>query len=164
LPRLVSGSVRAGWPIAFAMRFPGDDPRMSDKIFSLSKLVGIKMAETFQLGLLFLAGFGILWATIIEVGKVIGHGGPNLGDVLMLFLLIELAAMVAIYFKTNRLSVRFLVYIAITALTRVLVVDAKYMENPKILTLVGAIFVLTLGVFILRMCEVWFGVDEEQKD
>ena len=137
---------------------------MSDKIFSLSKLAGIKMAETFQLLLLFLAGFGILWATIIEVGKVFDKGGPDLGDVLLLFLLIELAAMVAIYFKTNRLSVRFLVYIAITALTRVLVVDAKYMENPKILTLVGAIFVLTLGVFILRMCEIWFGVDDEAKD
>ncbi len=137
---------------------------MSDKITSLSKLAGIKMAETFQMGLLFLAGFGVLWATIIEVGRVLDKGGPDLGDVLMLFLLIEVAAMVAIYFKTNRLSVRFLVYIGITALTRVLVVDAKYMENPQILTLVGAIFVLTLGVFILRMCEVWFGVDDEGRD
>ena len=137
---------------------------MSEKIFAVSKLAGVKMAETFQLLLLFLAGFGILWATIIEVFAVVGKGGPNLGDVLMLFLLIELAAMVAIYFKTNRLSVRFLVYIAITALTRVLVVDVKYMENPQILTIVGAIFVLTLGVFILRMCEVWFGEDEEQKE
>ncbi len=143
---------------------PEDDKGMSTRIFAVSKKAGIWMAETFQLMLLFLAGFGILWATIIEVLAVVGKGGPNLGDVLMLFLLIELAAMVAIYFKTNRLSVRFLVYIAITALTRVLVVDAKTMENSTILTLVGAIFVLTLGVLILRWCEVWFGEDDEQKD
>jgi protein PsiE len=137
---------------------------MSEKIFTLSKKAGIKMAEAFQLTLLFLAGFGILWATILEVGDVIDKGGPNLGDVLMLFLLIELAAMVAIYFKTNRLSVRFLVYIAITALTRVLVVDVKKMDNATVLTIVGAIFVLTLGVLILRWCEVWFGEDDEQKE
>lgn len=137
---------------------------MSDKVFGPVKFAGIKMAETFQLMLLFLAGFGILWATIKEVIYIVGKGGPGLGDVLMLFLLIELAAMVAIYFRTNRLSVRFLVYIAITALTRVLVVDVKVMENWKVVTLVGAIFILTLGVLILRGCEVWFGEDDEQKE
>jgi protein PsiE len=137
---------------------------MSEKSFATTKLVGLKMAQIFQLILLFIAGFAILWATISEITKFIVQGGPGLGDVLMLFLLIELAAMVAIYFKTNTLSVRFLVYIAITALTRVLVVDVKYMENAKVITLVGAIFALTLGVLILRGCEVWFGRDEEQRD
>ncbi len=137
---------------------------MSEKAFALSKHFGLKMAQTFQIVLLFIAGFAILWATIIEVGTVVGQGGPGLGDVLMLFLLIELAAMVAIYFKTNQLSVRFLVYIAITALTRVLVVDVKTMENATVITLVGAIFALTLGVLILRGCEVWFGRDTEQQD
>lgn len=137
---------------------------MSNKVFAVTKLAGIKMAEIFTLVLLFLAGFGILWAAIQEVASVVARGGPDLGDVLMLFLLIELAAMIAIYFKTNRLSVRFLVYIAITALTRVLVIDAKDMENFTIITLVGAIFVLTLAVLILRWCEVQFGEDDEQKD
>lgn len=137
---------------------------MSEKVFAVSKHYGLKMAQTFQIVLLFIAGFAILWATIIEIGTVVGKGGPGLGDVLMLFLLIELAAMVAIYFKTNQLSVRFLVYIAITALTRVLVVDVKTMENSTVITLVGAIFALTLGVLILRGCEVWFGRDNEQQD
>ena len=137
---------------------------MSEKAFALSKQVGLKMAQIFQIVLLFIAGFAILWATIIEVGSVVDKGGPGLGDVLMLFLLSELAAMVAIYFKTNQLSVRFLVYIAITALTRVLVVDVKTMANATVITLVGAIFALTLGVLILRGCEVWFGRDNEQQD
>jgi protein PsiE len=137
---------------------------MSEKAFEWSKVVGLKMAEIFKLGLLFAAGLSILWATIIELGKIIGKGGPGLGDVLMLFLLIELAAMVAIYFRSNRLSVRFLVYIAITAITRVLVVDVKTMDNLTVVTLVGAIFLLTLGVLILRGCEVWFGQDDESKE
>jgi phosphate starvation-inducible membrane PsiE len=137
---------------------------MSEQAFEITKRAGLKMAEVFKIGILFVAGLSILWATVMEIMKFIGKGGPGLGDVLMLFLLIELAAMVAIYFRTNRLSVRFLVYIAITALTRVLVVDVKYMDNEKIITLVGAIFVLTLGVLILRGCEVWFGQDDESRE
>ena len=135
-----------------------------EKAFELSKVAGLKMAETFKLGILFVAGLSILWATIVEIIDFVADGGPGLGDVLMLFLLIELAAMVAIYFRSNRLSVRFLVYIAITALTRVLVVDVKTMDNTTVITLVGAIFILTLGVLILRGCEVWFGQDEESKE
>lgn len=137
---------------------------MSEKALEISKQVGLKMAEVFKLGILYVAGLSIFWATVMEITKFIVKGGPGLGDVLMLFLLIELAAMVAIYFRTNRLSVRFLVYIAITALTRVLVVDVKSMDNEKIITLVGAIFVLTLGVLILRGCEVWFGQDDESRE
>jgi phosphate starvation-inducible membrane PsiE len=37
--------------------------------------------------------------------------------------------MISIYFMTNRLSVRFLVYVAITPLTRLLVFDMKSMDN-----------------------------------
>jgi protein PsiE len=137
---------------------------MSDKAVEISKALGARMAELFKLGLLYVAGLAIFWAAIVEVLDFIMDGGPTLGDVLMLFLLIELAAMVAIYFRTNRLSVRFLVYIAITALTRVLVVDVKYMENWTTITIVGAIFLLTLGVMILRGSDHWFGSDEEQKE
>ncbi len=38
---------------------------------------------------------------------------------------------------------RFLIYIAITALTRMLTVDIKTMTNETILTLTGAILILT---------------------
>ena len=67
--------------------------------------------------MLFAGGIAILWAAGVEAYKVLLQGGPELKDILMLFIFIELGAMVAIYFKTNRLSVRFLVYVAITAIT-----------------------------------------------
>lgn len=137
---------------------------MTEKAVHISKVLGMRMAELFKLSLLYVAGLAIFWAAVTEVIKFIEAGGPGLGDVLMLFLLIELAAMVAIYFRTNQLAVRFLVYIAITALTRVLVVDVKYMENWTTITIVGAIFLLTLGVMILRGSDHWFGSDEQQKE
>ena len=54
-----------------------------------------------------------------------GKGYPKLKDILLLFIYLEVLAMVGIYFKTKRLPVVFLLYIAITALTRVLTVDVK---------------------------------------
>ncbi len=43
---------------------------------------------------------------------------PLLMTFYCLFIYLELGAMVGIYFKTNHMPVRFLIYIAITALTR----------------------------------------------
>ena len=53
----------------------------------------------------------------------VGHA--RLEDILLLFIYIELVTMVGIYFKTDRLPVLFLLYIAITAMTRFLAVDIK---------------------------------------
>ena len=46
-----------------------------------------------------------------------GRGVASAEDILLLFIYLELGAMVGIYFRTNRLPVRFLIYVAITALT-----------------------------------------------
>lgn len=137
---------------------------MSGGSFVKIKTIGILFSEIFHLVLLFIAGFAILWATADEIIAVITQHGPKLKDILMIFIFIELGAMVAIYFKTNRLSVRFLVYVAITALTRVLVVDVKSMDNATILTITGAISLLTVSVFILRFCHHYFGSDSDEED
>jgi len=41
--------------------------------------------------------------------------------------------------------VRFLIYVAITALTRLLTIDAKDLTNEQILTVTGAILILALA-------------------
>ncbi|MEW8024702.1 MAG: phosphate-starvation-inducible PsiE family protein [Candidatus Thiodiazotropha sp.] len=52
--------------------------------------------------------------------------------------------------KTCRRSVKFLIYIAITALTRILTIDIEGMPGNTILTVTGAILTLTLAILILR--------------
>ncbi|MCG7961924.1 MAG: phosphate-starvation-inducible PsiE family protein, partial [Candidatus Thiodiazotropha taylori] len=49
-----------------------------------------------------------------------------------------------------RLPVQFLIYIAITALTRLLTIDIKQMPNETILTITGAILMLTFAILVLR--------------
>ena len=137
---------------------------MSSSRFLGIKNFGILLSEVFHLALLFAGGISILWAAGVEMWKVLQHGGPGLKDILMLFIFIELGAMIAIYFKTNRLSVRFLVYVAITAITRLLVIDIKQLDNETILTLTGGIVLLTLSVFGLQAATRWFGEDTQEKD
>ena len=87
--------------------------------------LGNKLFEAFHLIGLFVIGAAILWASWAEVFQIISQGGPKIKDVLLLFIYLELGAMVGIYFQTKRLPVRYLIYIAVTALTRVLAIDTR---------------------------------------
>src|SRR6516162_2060120 len=68
------------------------------------------------------------------------HKAASLGDILLLFIYLEIGAMVGIYFKTTRLPVRYLIYVAITALGRVLIeiVGAEHRTGLDILVITGA--------------------------
>lgn len=58
----------------------------------------------------------VIWSaghTVFEILAV--KQFATIDDILLLFIYLELGAMVGIYFKTNHMPVRFLIYIAITA-------------------------------------------------
>jgi protein PsiE len=69
-----------------------------------------------------------------------------------LFIYLEIGAMVGIYFKTTHLPVRYLIYIAITALGRMLIeiVGAEHRTGVDILVVTGAILLLSFAVLVLR--------------
>lgn len=91
-----------------------------------------------------------------EILKIIGHGGPKIHDILVLFIYLELGAMVGIYFKTKHLPVRFLLYIAITALTRALALEIEAMQDQRILMVSGAILILAIAILVIRFGSVRF--------
>jgi phosphate starvation-inducible membrane PsiE len=115
-----------------------------------SEHFGGRLVDGFHMIGLFVIGAAILWASWAELIEIIAHGGPRIKDVLLLFIYLELGAMVGIYFKTKHMPVRFLIYIAITALTRVLAIDVKEMSDIHMLTITGAILILSLAVVALR--------------
>ena len=122
--------------------------------------IGNKLFEGFHLLGLFVIGAAIVWASWAELIEIIAHGGPKIKDVLLLFIYLELGAMVGIYFKTKRLPVRYLIYIAITALTRVLAVDIKEMSDVHMVSLTASILILSLAVLVLRVGSTRFGERE----
>ncbi|MCY1402330.1 Protein PsiE [compost metagenome] len=60
--------------------------------------------------------------------------------------------MVGIYFKTNHMPVRFLIYVAITALTRLLISDVSHHHRPDLgaVFVSGAILLLALAILVVR--------------
>ena len=124
---------------------------MHKKPFHFLERFGDVLVEGFHLLGLFVVGASIIWASWAEVFSILAHGGPTIKDVLLLFIYLELGAMVGIYFKTKRMPVRFLIYIAITALTRVLAVDIKEMDDKHMLLMTISILILSLSVLVLKI-------------
>ena len=111
--------------------------------------LGNIFVESFHILALFVIGGTVIWSAVEEYLIIVKAGHPTLKDILLLFIYLEIGAMVGIYFKTKRLPVVFLIYISITALTRVLTVDIKTMEWQHILTISSAILILALsGTFV----------------
>ena len=117
-----------------------------EKLNERIKLFGNGLVDAFQLMGLFVIGGTVVWAAVHEYLQMISQGRAGLDGILLLFIYLELGAMVGIYFKTSHLPVRFLLYIAITALTRLLAIDAKTMPDQHILVITGAIVLLVMAV------------------
>ena len=88
--------------------------------------------------------------TMIKVGRV------TLADLLMLFLYLEVLAMVGLYYGSGKLPVRFPLYIAIVALARYLILDVQQMNEGHILAVSGAILLLALSVLLIRYGHIRF--------
>jgi phosphate starvation-inducible membrane PsiE len=123
--------------------------------------VGLLLVELFHLMALFAIGAVIVWAAVQAFLAMVTKGHASVEDVLLLFIYLELGAMVGIYFKTARLPVRFLIYIAITALTRMMIgfINVDHKPDIGLLVLAGAILVLTLAGLVLRIGTTRFPVD-----
>lgn len=123
--------------------------------------VGNTAVEIFHLLGLFVIGGTIVWAAVFEYLAIMQKHHANLSDILLLFIYLELGAMVGIFFRTHRLPVIFLLFISMTALTRYLAIDLKHFDNMKMLAIVGSIFILAVAALILRYSESRFQVAEE---
>jgi len=126
---------------------------------------GRVLVDSFQLIALFVIGATIVWAAAYEYLQMIQAGRAKLDDILLLFIYLELGAMVGIYFKTDRLPVLFLLYVAVTAMTRFLVIDVKELTADNILIITRSILLLTLtlAVLVLQFASARFGAEREPK-
>ena len=114
--------------------------------------VGQVLVDAFHFVALFVIGATTVWSAVAAFIGMVAQGRASLGDILLLFMYLEIVAMVGIYFKTTRLPVRYLIYIAITALSRVLIeiVGAEHRTGIDILVVASAILLLSFAVLVLR--------------
>jgi protein PsiE len=124
---------------------------MSSRIKLFDRL-GRDFVELFHMLALFGIGAATVWAAGWTFVEIFQKSHATIQDLLLLFIYLELGAMVGIYFNTNHMPVRFLIYIAITALTRH-IVDLITLgdENVyKVAALGGTILTLSVSVLVIR--------------
>jgi phosphate starvation-inducible membrane PsiE len=132
------------------------------KLTSRITLIGNLLADGFHYLALFAIGSAVVYSAALEFFHLIIEGDAGIDDILLLFIYLELGAMVGIYFKTKRMPVRFLIYVAITALTRMLVgliqadhelLQSMPLEKLPVMPLLyisGAILILALATLVIR--------------
>ena len=109
-----------------------------------------------------IALFGIGGATVWSAGaaflEMVHKGSASIEDLLLLFIYLEIGAMVGIYFKTNHMPVRFLIYVAITAVTRLIIdlVNTKHEADMSILLMGLTILILAIANAVVRYASFKF--------
>ena len=119
---------------------------MKNSIQNLNKKL-LSLAE--HVGLLVIAIATVI-AMSSEVMVMVRAAQVTLTDLLLLFLYLEVLAMVGAYYNSGKLPVRYPLYIGMVALARYLVLDIKSMEDWRMLAVTGSILLLTLAVLLVR--------------
>ncbi len=112
-------------------------------------------------GLLIIAIATII-AVGIEVASMIEAMTVTLADLLLLFIYLEVLAMVAIYLKSGKLPVRMPLYIAIVALARYMILDMKSLDTWRMLGVAGAALLIALSILVIRFGHARFPYDKEE--
>lgn len=124
---------------------------MDKQILDVKK-VGSGLVSIFHYIALFVIGAMTVWSAAYAVIAMFYQHYATIQDILLLFIYLEIGAMVGIYFKTNHMPVRFLIYIGITALTRHLVdlVAAGSDHTNEILYTSITTLILAVCVLVVR--------------
>jgi len=88
----------------------------------------------------------------------------TLADLLLLFIYLEVLAIVGIYLKTGKLPVRVPLYIAIVAIARYMILDMKNLDTLRVLGLTGAVLILTLSILAIRYGHTKFPYDNTESN
>lgn len=121
----------------------------SERTEDFIERMGGRLVRFFHLLGLFVIGATIFWSAVTFYISLISQGHASLHDILLLFIYIELGAMVGIYFQTEELPVEFLLYIAITVITRTLV-SFESLSEQRVVVATLSVLVLAIAAVLLR--------------
>ena len=107
----------------------------------------IKITEK---SLLAIIAFLTVLATGEEVIKIYDARSVQLADLLLLFIYTEVLGMIGIFFVSNRIPITLPIFIAMTAISRLIILQGKEMDMSFLLYEAGAILVLAIAVLIVR--------------
>jgi protein PsiE len=115
-------------------------------------LIQVLIGLTEQALLLTIA-IATIGAAIIEIVRILSVMTVNLSDLFLLFIYAEVLGMVGVFYNENRIPVTLPLIIAITALTRMIVIQTKGLDSVNIIFEASGILLLAIAAYIMSKKE-----------
>ena len=117
-----------------------NEPNLVQKLIWLSERV-----------ILSLIVIATLYAVGVEVVRMISVQIVNLSDLFLLFIYAEVLGMVATFYANNRIPVTLPLIIAMTALTRMIILQSKDLNAINIIYEATGILILAIAAYIMTL-------------
>ncbi|MBL6769453.1 MAG: phosphate-starvation-inducible PsiE family protein [Alphaproteobacteria bacterium] len=112
--------------------------------------IGTFIIELFEKSLLTIVALLTIIATFQELLAIFDARKVQLADLLLLFLYTEVLGMVGAFYKSKKIPITLPLFIAMTALARLIILQGKEMEAITLLYEAGAILILALACLAIR--------------
>ena len=109
------------------------------------------ITKTLQLILLGVILVSTVIAVGIEIRTMFLNQRVTLADLLLMFLYLEVMAMVRVFWEQQSISISLPLLIAITALSRFIILQGKSMDPSALLYEAGAILLIAAAIVVLRL-------------
>ena len=99
--------------------------------------------------ILLIIAVATIYATGLEIVRLISTNIVTLSDLFLLFIYAEVLGMVGVFYRDNRIPVTLPIIIAITALTRMIILQSKDLDAINIIYEAGVILLLSVAAYII---------------
>ena len=103
-------------------------------------------------------------ATVIEISTLIIDREVELADLLLLFIYTEVLGMVGVFYRSGSIPITLPLFIAITALSRMIILQGKGSDPQNLLFEAGAILMLAIAVLIIRQRSIYSLISSEPEN
>ena len=110
-----------------------------------------KIAKNLQLVLMSIILISTVIAVGIEIKNMFLNQSVTLADLLLMFLYLEVLAMVRVFWNQQSISITLPLLIAITALARLIILQGKEMDPTALVYEAVAIVLIAAAIVILRL-------------
>ncbi len=109
------------------------------------------LVKYLQLGLLGIILVSTIIAVVLEIKLMFINTSVTLADLLLMFLYLEVLAMVRVFWDQQSISITLPLLIAITALSRFIILQGKEMDPSALVYEAVAIVLIAGAIVILRL-------------
>ena len=110
-----------------------------------------KLIRSVQVSAVLLIFFGAVVGFSIEVFNMINIKKVELADLLLLFIYVEVMGMIRVYLLQEEIRITYPLIIAITAISRLIILQKKDLDPAILIYESLAILILALAIIVLRL-------------